>query len=373
MAYENTQYVAVDLFCGAGGLSLGLKNSGINVRLGIEINPVAATTYYNNLKTDVIISDIRQITSQFILDRLKISPKELFLLAGCPPCQTFSSLQKDDVREDERNNLIFEYVRLAQELQPLFIQLENVPGLKKGKGKIIFEKAISQLSSLYEITSDVLNCANYGIPQCRKRLLMHGIRRDAYDLLKKADSSFSVSLPCATHAEHPDKNSGLKPWVAAGIAFEGLPVIIAGNVAPTGFPNHETNKLEPINLQRIKYIQANGGSRDCLPEELQLPCHKKTNVGYTGVYGIIDISIPAPTMTSGCITYSKGRYGHPTQPRAISVREAARLQSFPDNYVFYGSRGQTALQVGNAVPPLLAQASGHYFLSIIDKLHKISA
>lgn len=373
MAYDNIPYTAVDLFCGAGGLSLGLENSGINVRLGIEIDSTAATTYLNNLNTPVIIDDIRNVSAQTILNRLNIRQGELFLLAGCPPCQTFSSLQKDDVKNDERNNLIYEYVRIVQELQPLFIQLENVPGLKRGRGKDIFNDATNILSTSYEMKSDILNCADYGIPQCRKRLVLHGIRKDVYCLLKTHNPSFSVALPTATHTECPEKGSNLLPWVPAGVAFSGLPDIDAGATAPVGFPNHETNALKPINIKRIKYIQANGGSRICLPEELQLPCHKKSNVGYTGVYGIIDPTIPAPTMTSGCITYSKGRYGHPTQPRAISVREAARLQSFPDTYIFNGNRGQTALQVGNAVPPVLAQASGLYFVSIMNILHQIPA
>lgn len=373
MAFNNIPFTAIDLFCGAGGLSLGLENSGINVRLGIEINSIAAETYTNNLHTTVLVNDIRQVTAQDILNKLNIRSGELFLLAGCPPCQTFSSLQKDDVKNDERNNLIYEYVRLVQGLRPLFIQLENVPGLKRGRGKNIFKSATDMLSADYEMTSDVLNCADYGIPQCRKRLVLHGIRKDIYNLLKENDPSFSLSLPPATHAEHPGDGSALNPWVPSGIAFTGLPRITAGEAAPNGFPNHETNALTPINLQRIQFIQAHGGSRDCLPEHLQLPCHKKENVGYTGVYGIIDPAIPAPTMTSGCITYSKGRYGHPTQPRAISVREAARLQSFPDTYVFSGNRGQAALQVGNAVPPLLAQASGEYFISIMNILYQIPA
>ena len=373
MAFNCIPLTAIDLFCGAGGLSLGLENAGIHVALGIEINPTAATTYQNNLTGNVMVSDIKQITSQAILNALNIRPGELFLLAGCPPCQTFSSLQKTDVFNDERNILIFEYVRLVLELKPLFIQLENVPGLKRGRGKVIFKDAISKLSNLYETTSDILNCADYGIPQKRNRLVLHGIRKDIYSLLRSADPSFKVSLPVRTHAEHPVINSGLLPWIPAGVAFNNLPPVAAGAPAPIGYPNHETNGLAPINIQRIQYIQAHGGSRNCLPDYLQLPCHKKKNVGYTGVYGIIDTNIPAPTITGGCITYSKGRYGHPTQQRAITVREAARLQSFPDNYIFSGTRGQTALQVGNAVPPLLAKASGQYFVSVMNKLYTLPA
>ncbi len=373
MAFNNTPYTAIDLFCGAGGLSLGLENAGINVALGIEINPVAATTYQNNLTGNVLVNDIKEITGQDILNYLNIKSGDLFLLAGCPPCQTFSSLQKTDVNNDERNNLIYEYVRLVLDLRPLFIQLENVPGLKRGRGKAIFKDALSQLSEFYETTSAILNCADFGIPQSRKRLVLHGIRKDAFNLLKKSDPSFTVSLPNKTHTEHPSARSGLLPWIPAGPAFNNLPPVDAGAPAPTGYPNHETNRLAPINIQRIQYIQAHGGSRNCLPDNLQLPCHKKRNVGYTGVYGIIDTTIPAPTMTGGCITYSKGRYGHPTQPRAITVREAARLQSFPDTYIFSGTRSQTALQVGNAVPPLLAQASGQYFVSVMKKLHTLPA
>lgn len=135
MAYNNIELNAIDLFCGAGGLSRGLEDCGINVRLGVEFNPIAATTYQNNLHGNVIIDDIRNIPSEVIMNMLNIEARELFLVAGCPPCQTFSSLQKNNINKDERNNLIMEYVRIVMDLQPLFIQLENVPGLKRGRGK----------------------------------------------------------------------------------------------------------------------------------------------------------------------------------------------------------------------------------------------
>lgn len=151
MAFNDINLDAIDLFCGAGGLSRGLEDSGITVRLGIELNPIAATTYKNNLQGNVIIDDIRNISSESIMHMLNINVGELFLVAGCPPCQTFSSLQKNNTNKDERNNLIMEYVRIVLELQPLFIQLENVPGLKRGRGKKIFKKATDQLLSLIHI------------------------------------------------------------------------------------------------------------------------------------------------------------------------------------------------------------------------------
>lgn len=371
MAFDNIQPDAIDLFCGAGGLSLGLENAGIHVCVGVEVNKIAAQTYRNNLNGAVLEEDIREITDAQMKEALGKEEGELFLLAGCPPCQTFSSLQKTADENDERNSLIFEYIRFVNALKPLFIQLENVPGLKTGKGKNVFALAESELKKDYELVSDVLNCADYGIPQHRRRLVLHGIRKDVYRVLLARNPEFKVKLPAATHTSNVTANPELLPWVASAAAFANLPSVKAGEPAPTGFPNHETLGLSEINIDRIRYIRANGGSRTCLPENLQLKCHKKGVTGFTDVYGIIDPSLPAPTMTGGCIVYSKGRYGHPYQDRAITVREAARIQSFPDTYVFSGKRGQAALQVGNAVPPALAEASGRYFLDLLNQLHNI--
>lgn len=369
MAYNNINPIAIDLFCGAGGLSLGLEHSNIDVVLGVEIDSKAANTYRNNHDGVVFEEDVRNVTGEHILQEIGLDEGELFLLAGCPPCQTFSSLQKDDVSNDDRNNLIFEYTRLILEIRPLFILMENVPGLKNGRGRHIFEEACNRLHDNYEIVSKVLNCADYGVPQSRKRLVIHGVRRDVYNLLLQNDNNFKVTLPNAMYAQNP--NDQQHAWVTAGEVLQGLPEIAAGETAPEEYPNHETNGLSDINIERIRYIRQHGGSRNCLPERLQLSCHKKKNVGYGGVYGIIDPDKPAPTMTGGCICYTKGRFGHPTQDRAITVREAARFQSFPDDYVFEGSRGDTALQVGNAVPPRLAEASGRYFMGLLNTIYNL--
>lgn len=373
MAYNNITPTAIDLFCGAGGLSKGLEDSNIHVALGVEINPIATRTYRGNLPGNVLNNDICDVTGQQILVHLNMHKGELFLLAGCPPCQTFSSLQKDDVSNDSRNNLIFEYTRLVRETEPLFILMENVPGLPNGRGKKIFQQATDELQELYHIKYNVLNCADYGVPQTRRRLVLHGIRNDVYDLLKQNDNAFEVSLPPQTHSNDPGKRPALQPWRTAGTALADppLPDIAAGQPAPPGFLNHETSGLNRTNLERIQYIRAHGGDRTCLPPRLQLPCHQRGHVGYTGVYGIMDAAKPAPTITGGCIFFSKGRYGHPTQDRAITVREAARLQSFPDTFIFSGNRSETALQVGNAVPPLLAAASGHYFFHLLNRIHTL--
>lgn len=369
MCISKIEPFAIDLFCGAGGLSKGLMDANILIKASVEYDKTAIQTYIYNIGNHVIDNDIRNVSSEEILFKAKINTGELFLLAGCPPCQTFSALKKGDSSNDMRNELVFEYVRIALETKPLFILMENVPGMARGRGKEIFKKAKKDLESQYVVIADILNCANYGVPQKRKRLVLHGIRKDIYHKLKKVNPNFQLELPQPTHTEYPDKYPNLQPWVTASV-IKGLPPVKAGVACDnTHKPfNHETNGLSEINLKRIQYIRKHGGDRTCLPDALQLPCHKKSKVGYTDVYGLIDYNQPAPTITSGCTCFSKGRFGHPEQDRALTVREAARLQSFDDDFLFWGSRGQAALQVGNAVPPKLAYSSGIYFLHLLDLL-----
>lgn len=362
--------IAVDLFCGAGGLSKGLINSGIKVKCAVEIDKTAASTYTNNIGDIVIVDDIRNVKSESILERININKGELFLLAGCPPCQTFSSLQKHKKDNDERDELVFEFVRIVNEIEPMFVLMENVPGMSRGRGKEIFRKAVDKLNEKYHTYNTIVNCADYGVPQQRKRLVLHAIRKDIFCEYFEGKDNYELNFPAKTHTDNKDKHPELLEWKTASV-IRGLPPIKAGEKCDesTGIFNHETNNLSEKNIERIQYIRANGGSRSCLPERLRLECHSKENVGYSGVYGIMKYEEPSPTITGGCICYSKGRFGHPEQDRAISVREAARLQTFGDDFRFFGSRGQTALQVGNAVPPLLAEVSGRYFLKFLNYIN----
>lgn len=352
------KFKAIDLFCGAGGLSVGLKKSGFHICLGIDIDEAALKTYKHNFKkTKILKKDIKQVSGEEVTKLTGIKKHDNFLLAGCPPCQGFSSLGKRDIN-DAKNGLVYEYVRLIYELEPTFILMENVPGMSSGVGKDIFKSVVERLQKLYYIQYDTLNAADYGVPQIRKRLVLHGIRKDVYEnVLLRRNEKYIKLLPAPTYSR--TKRKGYKEWISVGSAIMDLPALKAGDVCKdTAVKNHISRRLSDTNITRLQEIRNNGGNREGISESLKLECHKKENVSYTDTYGIMDIKKPAPTITSGCTIISKGRYGHPTQNRALSVREAARLQSFEDDFEFIGNVGEMSLQIGNAVPPKLAQASG---------------
>lgn len=355
------KFKAIDLFCGAGGLSTGLKKSGFRLCLGVDIDEKALKTYKCNLKrTKVLKEDIKKVTGEKITELTGINRRDNFLLAGCPPCQGFSSLGKRDAN-DEKNELVYEYIRIINELEPSFILMENVPGMSTGVGKEIFKNVVKELEENYHVEYATLNAADFGVPQIRKRLVLHGIRNDVYDNLG-LDKEKQKILPKSTHSK--EKKKGYRKWVTVRKAIFDLPILGAGESYDDGIiKNHKARSLSETNIERLQEIRLHGGNREMISEELQLECHKKENVSYTDTYGIIDPDKPAPTITSGCTIISKGRYCHPTQNRGLSIREAARLQSFDDKFEFQGNMGDMSLQIGNAVPPKLAQASGKVIIN----------
>lgn len=355
------KFKAIDLFCGAGGLSTGLKKSGFRLCLGVDIDEKALKTYKCNLKrTKVLKEDIKKVTGEKITELTGINRRDNFLLAGCPTCQGFSSLGKRDAN-DEKNELVYEYIRIINELEPSFILMENVPGMSTGVGKEIFKNVVKELEENYHVEYATLNAADFGVPQIRKRLVLHGIRNDVYDNLG-LDKEKQKILPKSTHSK--EKKKGYRKWVTVRKAIFDLPILGAGESYDDGIiKNHKARSLSETNIERLQEIRLHGGNREMISEELQLECHKKENVSYTDTYGIIDPDKPAPTITSGCTIISKGRYCHPTQNRGLSIREAARLQSFDDKFEFQGNMGEMSLQIGNAVPPKLAQASGKVIIN----------
>lgn len=379
---------AIDLFSGCGGVSCGLTQAGLKVKAAVEIENSAADIYHNYLPlADVCIlrKDICNVTGQELFKSSHIKKDDLYLLAGCPPCQNFSmqNPKNKDKPESERKKLLFEYLRIIEEMHPPFILMENVPGIATEFNKPILEEFIGRLenktgddSKKYFIQKKVLNAADYGVPQVRKRFVLHGVRMDIYREL--LDSGIAFALPAPTHSKSGSKN--LLPWVTVVQAIGDLPAINAGEeyVDPNGLiHNHKCANLSDENILKIEYIRQHGGSRDCLPDNMTLECHKKKDTegksfgGHKDVYGIMNPDKPSPTMTGGCLCYTKGRYGHYAQNRAISIREAARFQTFPNDFVFSNNLGEAALQIGNAVPVKLVEASAGEIMKSIKALKHI--
>lgn len=372
---------AIDLFSGCGGVSCGLTNAGFKVKAAVEIERSAVDTYlsYTPLSgVNVLNEDICNIKGTELLKKAKVNKDELYLLAGCPPCQNFSmqNPKNKEKTEAERKRLLFEFLRIIEEIYPPFILMENVPGIATEFNSGILNEFINRLKNesaenakKYFVVNDVLNAADYGVPQLRKRYVLHAIRMDIYNELQSEKASFS--LPKPTHSKKAE--NGLLPWVTVKEAIGDLPRIAAGGVykGKKAIYNHKCAGLSEKNIERMKYIRKHGGSRDSLPENMVLECHKKKNsngdvfAGHKDVYGIMDPNKPSPTMTGGCLCYSKGRYGHYLQNRAISIREAARLQTFPDDFIFSDSLTKAALQIGNAVPVKLVEASAAEIIKAI--------
>ena len=352
---------AIDLFSGGGGVSIGLTRAGFKLSCALEIDDAAVKAYkgYHLLKdVNVIQDDICNISGETLLKAAGIERNELYLLAGCPPCQKFSMQNRihnlDEGKINEVKKLLMQFKRIIQEVFPPFVLMENVPGIKSSYGGKI----------LNEFLADLVNAADYGVPQTRKRFVLHAVRRDIFRIM--CDLDLKLTLPLETHSQ--DGANGKKKWVTVRETFQGLPALKAGErYSDDKIKNHACANLSEKNLRRMKIIRANGGSRLALPPELVLNCHK-TYSGHNDVYGIMDPDKPAPTMTGGCLSYSKGRFGHPFEDRAISVREAARIQTFPDDYVFGENLTKAALEIGNAVPVKLVEASGKVFYDIIISL-----
>lgn len=325
------KFTAIDLFCGAGGLTLGLKNAGFKVLAGVEINPIAAETYRaNHPKVKLYTCDIRKLTAKEILKNLKIEPGDLDLLAGCPPCQGFSTQRtRNQVSsiKDDRNELIFEFFRVVEIALPKTIMLENVPGLAKDWRISSLKEKLAALGYVIdENFAQIKDAANFGVPQRRRRLLVKASR---LGIIKNAEP--------LTH-----RNS-------VRSAIEGLPSPQNSNDILHNIVENRSEKVKKI----ISLVPKNGGSRSDIPREYWLECHKKNEGSYRDVYGRMSWDDVSPTITGGCHNPSKGRFIHPDQDRAITLREAALLQTFPPDYIFSMDRGKdsVALMIGNALPP----------------------
>jgi DNA (cytosine-5)-methyltransferase 1 len=337
---------AIDLFCGAGGLTRGLLDAGVNVLGGYDADEACRRSYeYNNPNSTFFAKDIRAVTGRDLRRLAKRKSFTDFLLAGCAPCQPFSQqLKNGECRSD--GTLLGEFGRLVEDILPGCVMMENVPGIARVKGNSTFRRFLNTLrSNGYDFVYGVVDAKKYGVPQTRRRLVLLASRH---------------GKPCLPPAKSGTEKTPLK---TVRVAISHFPTIKAGERHPT-VPNHVASVISPLNIERLRHTPHDGGDRRSWPKRLILECHAGSYEGHTDVYGRMAWDEPAPTLTARCHSISNGRYGHPVQDRAISLREAAALQSFPDGYEFFGSNKHIAQQIGNAVPVRLAEALGLHLLSL---------
>lgn len=340
---------AVDLFCGAGGLTRGLKNSGINVTHGVDFDQTCHYAYEKNNKDSAFIGkSIVDVSCEDVNDWLDGS--DIKLLAGCAPCQPFSKYASTRKSNDDKWTLLREFQRLILGCKPHLVTMENVPQLRTHAVYLKFVKTLKDEG--YHVDYSVVSCAKYGLPQLRKRLVLVASKLGPIKLIPP-------TLPA-------DKFKSVK------MAIGHLPPLFAGERHKTD-ALHFSASLSDTNLKRIIYSKPGGTWRDW-PEALRAACHSKDSGStYASVYGRMEWNKPSPTMTTQSYGYGNGRFGHPEQNRALSLREIAILQSFPDNYQFFepGTEMSTraiCTMIGNAVPVRLGEVIGETFMQHLQEL-----
>ncbi|MEK3875246.1 DNA cytosine methyltransferase [Paenibacillus sp. FSL M7-0420] len=319
--------IAIDLFSGCGGVTEGLRQARFRVVAAVDIDPICSVTYKNNHKSVKFYNDDIRVVDPHKLARVIPKGKELDLLTVCAPCQPFSS-QNRDKGHDLRTGLILEALKFIRILNPKVIFFENVPGLAETDVFIELQEEL-HLYGYNTIEPLVIDAADYGVPQRRPRFIY---------LASRTPEPITVPTPVTR----------LENRITVRDAIGDLKILHSGEKDQDD-SLHIARKHKEIALKRLSFIPKNGGSRSSLPDDLQLNCHKNHN-GHKDVYGRMSWDTVAPTLTTGCTNITRGRFAHPSEDRSITVREAARLQTFPDNYKFHGKLEQIATQVGNAVP-----------------------
>ncbi len=339
-----------DVFCSIGGLTYGLKQAGITVDAGLDIDGSCRYAYENNCKATFVEADIREIS---FADVSKYFGDTAYrVLVGCAPCQPFSShtAKMKSYQSDSRWNLIDEFLRIILEGRPEVVSMENVPQLMD---KPIYNRFKRELAYAgYRVSDGVISCAHFGVPQSRSRLVM------------LASLLGEINMP----RPDPQKTKTVRQ------AIGQLPPLEHGQSSETD-PLHVCSRLEPVNLKRIRASKPGGSWRDW-PAELLPDCYKKdSGLSYGSVYGRMKWDALAPTLTTQFYRYGTGRYGHPEQDRALSLREGAIIQTFPEQYQFVapGEKASFSIvgrQIGNAVPPSLGYAIGKTIVGHIRKRAK---
>ncbi|TVQ84858.1 MAG: DNA (cytosine-5-)-methyltransferase [Micavibrio sp.] len=333
---SNPAIAAVDLFCGAGGLSHGLLHEDIAVKAGFDVDPICKYAYEYNNGAPYIIKDVAKLSGKDI--KKYLSDADFTLIAGCAPCQPFSTYTHGkDNSSDSKWGMLYEFSRLVQEVTPHIVTMENVPQLVKHD---VFNDFVTCLENVgYYVSYKVVFCPDYGIPQTRQRLVLLASQYGHIELI------------------NPDMTFKKLPSVRDAIGH--LPPISHGQQDDND-PLHKSQGLSDINVRRIQESKPDGSWKDW-SEELVAECHKKEKgATYGSVYGRMSWDKPAPTITTQFTGFGNGRFGHPEQDRALSLREGAILQTFPENYEFVKPGNQVYLShvakmIGNAVPVTLGK------------------
>ena len=347
---------AVDLFCGVGGLTYGLEQAGIKVIAGIDIDETCKYAYEENNDADFVCKDIDSVTSEY-LSSLYLEG-DIKLLVGCAPCQPFSphAYKNKDRESDEKWGLLSKMQELVEDVEPEVVSIENVPRIQNQK---VFTDFVDTLHTLkYKVRHKVIYCPDYGVPQTRRRLVLIASKFEEIAPLPKTHSS--------------SEKDGLKPYLTVRDAIFGLPTITDGEACDKD-PLHRTQKLRARNKERIQQSNPGGTWLDWDPE-LRAACHQReSGQTYKSVYARMEWDQPSPTITTQFYNFGTGRFGHPEQDRALSLREGALLQTFPPDYEFINPKFPASLtrlgvHIGNAVPVQLATAIGQ---SIQDHLQEV--
>ena len=331
---NNNKIKAVDLFCGVGGLTHGLVRGGVNVVAGVDIDAACRYPYEANNRAKFVECDVTKLAAEEVRDQL--NGTEISLLAGCAPCQPFSTYSQSGRKERGGADwaLAASFGKLVEAVQPHLVTMENVPQLAQHN---VFQDFLRSLKG-YHIRWRIVECSEIGVPQTRKRLVLLASRLGELGLELMYDANQTVTVRQTIH---------------------GLPALKAGQSDPND-SLHVACKLSELNLKRIRASVPGGTWRDW-DKSLRAACHRKASGDtYPSVYGRMEWDKPAPTMTTQCFGYGNGRFGHPEQDRAITLREAAMLQTFPQDYAFVKSGdtvrfNQMGRLIGNAVPVRLGE------------------
>ena len=340
---KNVKLTAVDLFSGCGGLTTGLKRAGFGVLGAVDNDPISVATYKaNHPEVHIWRRDITRLSAPAAGRKLGLRPGRLDVLAGCPPCQAFSALRTLNgglvVRHKDKD-LLFQFLRFVKALKPKVVMVENVPGLAEDKRTVRFCAKLARMG--YESEFTVLDAAEYGVPQRRRRMILLASRRNSVKLAAERRTRLTVRD-----------------------AIEGLPEPGNSGDSIHDLPESRTKRMR----DRIRNTPPDGGSRTAWPKRLRLRCHDECT-GFKDVYGRMSWDDVAPTITTGCFNPSKGRFLHPVQDRAITLREAALLQGFPKRYKFPNKAGKcaVAMMIGNALPPPFIAAHARSIRTVLTR------